>query len=66
MVTQKMKTVKMNLTLDREFYQLLKKHAANDFMKVATWTKHYLMKSLVTKNTYADFKGETKDGREME
>ena len=65
MVTLKKKTVKMNITLDWDFYQLLKQHAANDFIKVATWTKHYLMKSLVTKNKNADFKCETKNGREM-
>lgn len=54
--------VRMNLTMDWDFYQVLKKHAANDFMKVATWTKQYLMKSLFDKNKDADFNCETKNG----
>ena len=39
--------IKMNLTLTREFYQLLQDNARADYMKVATWTKRFLMKSLI-------------------
>ena len=44
------KQVKMNLTLDRDFYDLLKEKATSDYMKVATWTKQFLMKNLLDKN----------------
>ncbi len=44
------KQVKMNLTLDRDFYDLLKEKATGDYMKVATWTKQFLMKNLLDKN----------------
>ena len=43
------KNVKMNLTLSREFYVLLKNESAKDFMKVSTWVKQLLMKSMYNK-----------------
>ena len=48
--TKKKQVVKMNLTLTREFYQLLQSNAKNDYMKAATWTKQFLMKSLMERN----------------
>ena len=39
--------VKMNLTLTREFYELLQGKAKGDFVRVATWTKQFLMKHLL-------------------
>lgn len=44
--TRKIQNVKMNLTLPVEFYQVLKENAQNDYVKVATWTKQFLMKNL--------------------
>lgn len=44
--TKKIQNVKMNLTLPEEFYQVLKENAQNDYVKVATWTKQFLMKNL--------------------
>jgi hypothetical protein len=44
--SKKLKNVKMNLTIPQEFYQVLKKNAQNDYVKVATWTKQFLMKNL--------------------
>ena len=44
--SNELKNVKMNLTLPEEFYQVLKKNAQNDYVKVATWTKQFLMKNL--------------------
>lgn len=44
--TRKIQNVKMNLTLSPEFYQVLKENARNDYVKVATWTKQFLMKNL--------------------
>jgi len=43
---KKTKNVKMNLTLSPEFYHLLQQNAQNDYVKVATWTKQFLMKNL--------------------
>jgi hypothetical protein len=46
----KKQTVKMNLCLEKDFYELLQEKARNDYVKVATWTKQYLMKCLLEKN----------------
>lgn len=43
---KKSKNVKMNLTLSKEFYQVLQDNAKSDYVKVATWTKQFLMKNL--------------------
>ena len=56
--------VKLYLTLDSDFYTLLKGKAQADFMKVTTWTKQYLMKSLLNYNK-PDFKEPFKDGNSM-
>ena len=47
---KKIKNVKMNLTISPEFYQVLQENAQSDYVKVATWTKQYLMKCLLEKN----------------
>lgn len=56
--------IKMNLTLEREFYELLQKNAKQDFVKVATWTKQFLMKNLSGDKT--DQNCLTKNGTAME
>jgi hypothetical protein len=55
-------TVKMNLCLDKDFYELLQDKAKNDYVKVATWTKQYLMKCLLEKNN-SESKCLTQNGR---
>ncbi len=57
--------VKMNLSLDKEFYELLQENAKQDYVKVATWTKQFLMKNLLEKNN-SESKCLTKDGTAME
>jgi len=47
---KKTANVKMNLSLERDFYELLQEKAKKDYVKVATWTKQYLMKCLLEKN----------------
>ena len=47
---KKTANVKMNLSLEKDFYDLLQEKAKNDYVKVATWTKQYLMKCLLEKN----------------
>jgi hypothetical protein len=40
------KNVKMNLSIPPEFYQVLQQNAKQDYVRVATWTKQFLMKNL--------------------
>ena len=47
---KKTANIKMNLSLEKDFYDLLQEKAKNDYVKVATWTKQYLMKCLLEKN----------------
>ena len=63
--TRKNQVIKMNLTLTREFYELLKENAGSDYMKVATWTKRFLMKSLLDRHN-DEGKCVTPNGTEME
>ena len=57
--------IRITLLLDYSFYELLREKAKNDYMKIATWIKQYLMKSILGKNN-SDIKILTKDGKEME
>ena len=56
--------IRITLLLDYSFYELLREKAKNDYVKIATWIKQFLMKSLLGKNN-SDIKILTKDG-EME
>lgn len=56
--------VKLNLSLDRDFYELLEAHAKEEYVRVATWTKQFLMKNLLEKNN-CDDKILTKNGNRM-
>jgi len=61
---KKVKTFRVNLALDSDFYQLIKKTAQADYVKVATWVKQYLKKSLLDKNNSSSIisgQNETKD-----
>ncbi len=40
------KNVKMNLTLKRDFYEMLKQEAEKDHLKVSTWVKQFLVKRM--------------------
>lgn len=40
-------TVRLNLSLSKEFYDLLQQNAKNEYVQVGTWTKSYLMKNLL-------------------
>ena len=62
---KKSPNVKMNLSLEKEFYELLQERAKQDYVKVATWTKQYLMKCLLEKNNSDDSKCLTKNGTTM-
>lgn len=62
--TKNQQIVKMNLSLERDFYELLQAHAKQDYVRVATWTKQYLKKNLLEKNN-CDSKFLTKNGNTM-
>jgi len=61
---KKQQVVKMNLSLEQDFYELLQSHAKQDYVRVATWVKQYLMKNLLEKNN-SDSKCLTKNGNRM-
>ncbi len=42
--------IKLNLSLEKDFYDLLKKKASGDYIRVSTWVKQFLMKSLIKNN----------------
>ena len=46
--------VKMNISLERDFYKLLQDKASKDYVRVATWVKQYLMKNLLENNTMSN------------
>jgi len=50
---QKLERVKINLSLEKEFYDFLFEQAQQDYMRVATWTTQFLKKSLLEKNNKA-------------
>jgi hypothetical protein len=62
---KKSTNVKMNLSLEKDFYELLQSRAKQDYVKVATWTKQFLMKCLLEKNNCDDTKCLTKNGTTM-
>ena len=57
-------TVKMNLSIDKDFYGLLQENARKDYMRVSTWVKQFLMRNLLEKNN-SDSKCQTKNGNHM-
>lgn len=59
---RKPQNVKMNLSLEKDFYELLQEKAKKDYVKTATWTKQYLMKKLLEKNN-SDSNCLTQNGR---
>ncbi len=62
---KKSTNVKMNLSLEKGFYELLQNRAKQDYVKVATWTKQYLMKCLLEKNNSDESKCLTNNGTTM-
>lgn len=56
--------VKMNLSIDKDFYGLLQENARKDYMLVSTWVKQFLMKNLLEKNN-SDSNSLTKNGTNM-
>lgn len=50
-LNRKEKNVRVNLSLEYEFYKILENYAKNDYIQVATWTKQFLMKNLQDKKS---------------
>jgi hypothetical protein len=61
---KKSTNVKMNLSLEKDFYDLLQENAKKDYVKVATWVKQYLKKGLLEKNN-SDAKCLTQNGNNI-
>jgi hypothetical protein len=53
--------VKMNLSLDKELFDKIKEEANNEYLKVGTWIRRYLMINLSKTNTNKTKKLLTKD-----
>jgi hypothetical protein len=64
MKRKQQQTVKMNLSIDKDFYGLLQDNARKDYMRVSTWVKQFLMKNLLEKNN-SDANSITKNGDSM-
>lgn len=60
----KTKNVKMNLTIPPDFYQVLQQKAQENYVRVATWTKQFLMKNL-DEGDNGEEKSLTKNGTAM-
>ena len=58
-------TVKMNLSIDKDFYELLQEKAQKDYVRVSTWVKQYLKKGLLDKNN-SDLNSMNQNGKQME
>lgn len=58
------KNVKMNLTIPPEFYKVLQQKAREDYVRVATWTKQFLMRNL-DEGDKSEEKCVTKNGTAM-
>ena len=43
-------TVKMNLSLDKDFYDIIQRNAALNYVRPATWVKQVLMRSVLGNN----------------
>ena len=43
-------TVKMNLSLDKDFHDIIKRNADLNYVRPATWVKQVLMRSVLGKN----------------
>lgn len=44
---KEVQNVKINLTIPIDFYKLLMIKSSNDYMKVSTWVKQQLMKTIL-------------------
>ena len=43
-------TIKMNLSLDKDFYDIIKRNAELNYVRPATWVKQQLMRAVLGKN----------------
>lgn len=50
MLKKKLERIKMNLTLEKEFYDLLLEQAEADYMRTSTWVTRYLKQQLLKTN----------------
>ena len=55
-------TVRLNLSLSKEFFELLQQKSQYDYVQVGTWVKSYLMKNLIEGDKMEEKGGLTKNG----
>lgn len=58
--------VRLSISLKRGVYDMLVENAKNDYLKVATWTKRFIMQNLDYKNNEREKKCLTKNGNAMQ
>lgn len=54
-------TVRLNLSLSKEFFELLQQKSQHDYVQVGTWVKSYLMKNLLEGDKMEEKRGLTKN-----
>ncbi len=55
MNTNKREMVKMNISIEKKFYETLQDLAERDHLKVTTWTKQFLMRQVEDLLNYKTF-----------
>lgn len=63
---EKDRNVKMNLTVPKEFADLLTLKATNEYLKTATYVKRFLMKHLLRDGDNQDKQSINQNGNRME
>ena len=51
---QQQRNIKMSLSLDRDFFYVLRSHAAKEHLSVTSFTRWFLKKNLMPKNKPAN------------
>ena len=54
MTKERKETIRMNISMDVEFYELIQEAAAKDYLKPSTWVKQYLMRGLLENKNKKD------------
>ena len=62
--SKEQEVVKLTLTLNKDFYDLIQQKAEDEFLKVATYIRRLLKQNLLDKNNYDDLKSLTQNENE--
>ncbi len=61
---RKVKSIKLNITLDKDFFNLLQEKARADYMRISTKAKQLLYKALLEKNYIKEIKMDNNESTE--